>query len=289
MKSMKTTLLLLLILLAPASRVAPVAQTPAAAGVEHFSKEGLSFDYPTGWSVEDKSSDKLQHLIIRRPGSNTLVMVIALRAPLQNVEQIYMSRNTITKPYVESLAQQLGAKVPDAPDQRCLAMGENLVAGYRLEGRIGQEPSTGEVYAVVKGQRLIHLVYIRQDKDEAAGAAVLKSVADTLKAEPPANPLPEAAQMDGIISGGVLNGKALAKPNPDYPPTAKRMRATGTVTVQITVDESGKVSSAQAVSGHPLLHAAAVDAARRAKFSPTFYCGKPIKVKGVITYNFVLM
>jgi protein TonB len=58
--------------------------------------------------------------------------------------------------------------------------------------------------------------------------------------------------------------------------------------VQITVDENGDVVEARAVSGHTLLHAAAADAARRAKFSPTLLCGKPVKVTGVITYNFVL-
>ena len=65
-------------------------------------------------------------------------------------------------------------------------------------------------------------------------------------------------------------------------------RASGTVTVRVTVDETGSVTSAKAVSGHPLLQAAAVAAARQAKFSPTLLSGKPVKVSGVLTYNFVL-
>jgi protein TonB len=60
------------------------------------------------------------------------------------------------------------------------------------------------------------------------------------------------------------------------------------VTVQITVDEGGRVVSASAVSGHPLLRAAAEGAARQARFSPTLLSGQPVKVTGVITYNFVL-
>jgi protein TonB len=90
------------------------------------------------------------------------------------------------------------------------------------------------------------------------------------------------------ISGGVLNGKALSKPDPPYPAVAKAARASGTVVVQITVDESGNVVEARAISGHPLLHAAAVAAARQAKFSPTLLSGKPVKVTGTITYNFEL-
>ena len=90
------------------------------------------------------------------------------------------------------------------------------------------------------------------------------------------------------ISGGVINGKAISKPQPPYPPVAKAARASGTVTVAVTVDEEGNVTEAAAVSGHPLLQAAAVAAARQAKFSPTLLSGKPVKVKGLLTYNFVL-
>lgn len=91
-----------------------------------------------------------------------------------------------------------------------------------------------------------------------------------------------------VISGGVLNVKAIAKPQPAYPANAKAARAQGSVTVQIIVDEDGKVISANAVSGHPLLQEAAVAAARQARFKPTRLEGQPVKVSGVITYSFVL-
>lgn len=90
------------------------------------------------------------------------------------------------------------------------------------------------------------------------------------------------------ISGGVLNSKAISMPPPSYPPAARAVKATGTVVVQVTVDESGNVISAHAVSGHPLLQAAAVAAARGAKFSPVKLSGEPVKVNGTITYNFAL-
>ena len=90
------------------------------------------------------------------------------------------------------------------------------------------------------------------------------------------------------ISGGVLNGKAISKPQPAYPAIAKAAKASGTVTVQITIDENGNVITARAVSGHPLLQQSAVAAARQAKFSPTKLSGQPVKVTGVLTYNFVL-
>lgn len=91
---------------------------------------------------------------------------------------------------------------------------------------------------------------------------------------------------NGVVSGGVLNGKAISLPKAEYPPAGTAVRASGMVAVQITVDEEGNVISANAVSGHPLLRNSAVTAAREAKFSPTFINGNGVKVTGVLTYNF---
>jgi TonB family protein len=109
---------------------------------------------------------------------------------------------------------------------------------------------------------------------------------DTTDDEGDVAPPPPPSANGIIISGGVLNGKAVSKPEPAYPATARAVHATGVVTVQVTVDEKGDVVSAKAVSGHPLLQAAAVAAARQAKFSPTRLSGQPVKVTGVLTYNF---
>jgi len=109
----------------------------------------------------------------------------------------------------------------------------------------------------------------------------------SLDEPPPPPPKPTPTPRRAPISGGVLNGKAISLPKPPYPAIAKAARASGTVTVQVTIDESGKVISARAVGGHPLLQQAAVQAAYGARFSPTQLSGQPVKVTGVITYNFV--
>jgi TonB family protein len=109
-------------------------------------------------------------------------------------------------------------------------------------------------------------------------------VNDNANLEPPT---PKDQKAGRTISGGVLNGKATSLPKPPYPPAARAVKASGTVVVQVVVDEQGNVATANAVSGHPLLKAAAVSAARGAKFPPTLLSGKPVKVSGVITYNFV--
>lgn len=90
------------------------------------------------------------------------------------------------------------------------------------------------------------------------------------------------------ISGGVLNSKAVSLPKPDYPESAKRMRAAGMVTVEVVIDASGRVISAKATSGNSLLRAAAERAAMEARFTPTLLTGQPVKVSGQINYNFSL-
>src|SRR5258708_15866266 len=85
------------------------------------------------------------------------------------------------------------------------------------------------------------------------------------------------------ISGGMLNGKAIYLPLPEMPPGD----ASGIVVVQVMIDEQGAVVDARAVSGPPSLQAAAINAARLARFSPTTLMGEPVKVTGVLTFNFV--
>lgn len=97
-----------------------------------------------------------------------------------------------------------------------------------------------------------------------------------------------ASSSSRIGEGRVLAGKALSKPQPAYSPIARAARAQGTVTVQIIVDEEGRVSAAQAICGHPLLRSAAVASVRQWVFSPTLLDGKPVLVTGVVTVNFNL-
>src|SRR5215211_4625567 len=89
------------------------------------------------------------------------------------------------------------------------------------------------------------------------------------------------------IEGGVLNAKALSLPKPVFPEEAKRVKASGRVTVRVVVDENGKVISAKATDGPLPLREAAEAAARQATFAPTTKDGITVKVTGVLTYDFV--
>jgi len=100
-------------------------------------------------------------------------------------------------------------------------------------------------------------------------------------------PPPEIKKTPDIIrSIGVVNGKAINLVKPVVTSSVQMAGARGSVRVNVLINEAGRVASANAVSGHPLLRRLAADAALRSTFSPTLLNNKPVKVRGVIIYNF---
>jgi periplasmic protein TonB len=104
---------------------------------------------------------------------------------------------------------------------------------------------------------------------------------------PPPTPIPRPPTTETLPSR-ILVSKAVNLPQPPYPLIAKQTRTQGAVNVQILIDENGRVISAHAVAGNAMLAHAAEEAALRARFTPTILNNQPVKVQGVITYNFVL-
>jgi Gram-negative bacterial TonB protein C-terminal len=100
----------------------------------------------------------------------------------------------------------------------------------------------------------------------------------------PPEPWPKTA---GPIIGGVLNGKAVSLPKPKFPDAARKAHESGMVSVKIVIDEQGYVIHAEAVEGPLSLRSASVEAGWKARFTPTRLMGQPVKVTGLITYNFV--
>jgi len=103
------------------------------------------------------------------------------------------------------------------------------------------------------------------------------------QSSPPSLNQPQSIQQ---VVDKVLEGNAITRVEAIYPPTARMMRAFGTVRVQITISETGSVVAATAISGHQALRSAAVDAAFKWVFKPTTVNGEPIKVQGILTFNF---
>ncbi|HEX8847694.1 MAG TPA: TonB family protein [Pyrinomonadaceae bacterium] len=143
--------------------------------------------------------------------------------------------------------------------------------------------STGRVYELMGDRQKAQYYYDRARSLQGSDRASSQAEAP----QPKTTPTPEA-KPNAPVSVGSLNSRAINLPKPDYPPQAAAARASGTVVVQAIVDETGKVISAKAISGHPLLREPTVKAAYRARFKPTILSGQPVQVIGTINYNFVI-
>ena len=107
----------------------------------------------------------------------------------------------------------------------------------------------------------------------------------TPQSSPRTTPSPPTTPQN--VNVGVMNSRAVNLVKPAYPQSAKQMNASGQVVVQITVDEDGNVTSARAVSGHPLLRASAENAARQSRFNPVRIGDRTVSATGLVVYNFI--
>ncbi len=164
---------------------------------------------------------------------------------------------------------------------------DQFLSSFVLPEKIAEAPATVAAQNPVK-QNDVSPNGQPANKPSPAPAQGTEAAVDAGTETKPGDPAASSAQpgQRPPISGGVLNGKALSLPKPDYPVDARNAHASGAVVVQVTIDEQGNVIAAHAVSGHPLLQQASVNAALLAKFSSTSLMGEPVKVTGVITYNF---
>ncbi len=122
---------------------------------------------------------------------------------------------------------------------------------------------------------------------ESAGEPVRVAAAQPQPA--PSNATPAAAATSNKpVDIGSLIEKATKKVNPSYPQTAKAARIAGVVKVYLEIDENGEVKTVQRADGPEILRRAAMDAAKRWKFSPMVINGQPARVQGFINFKFAL-
>ena len=136
-----------------------------------------------------------------------------------------------------------------------------------------QKPATPAATDSEKPKNSVEKLIAQAEKD---GEKVLRACID---------PAVCSDELDQVLN--LERGRAIHLPLPNYPEIARAAHAQGSVDVQVIIDVDGKIIAAAAVSGHPLLQATCVKAARESLFSPTKLEGAPVKVTGVIRYNFV--
>jgi Ca-activated chloride channel family protein len=182
--------------------------------------------------------------------------------------------------------------ITDGGQPRRIDVPVELPEGVSREGVFGEEDEKRSAMKDAQQVLGLHKLNIapyaeksRWQSGPPAGSA-MNAVIPMTPPPPSSTPIPENAPTSIHLSEGVLAGSATRKPKPAYPAIAKSARVSGAVQVQVTVNESGQVVDAKVIGGHPLLHAAALDAARQWTFKPAELSGKPVKASGIIRFNF---
>lgn len=258
--------------------------------LSHFAAGGISFDYPSGFSVTDESTPEARQFVIKRQGSSVqLTILITRRMVLQ--KDLPAARDNFREPLLKTVMLTLGQdKNPPESTSFQTQIGTKQAEGVRLRYTGGTK--TGEAIWLRSSFHLVGFAFVKSNVDESVGSELWRTVSSSFKIKAPVMTVMAtgAEPTDKTkIEGGVLNGKALSLPPPAYPPVARAAHASGTVTVQVLIDEEGNVIAAHAVDGHPLLQSASVAAAQQARFSPTLLEGEPVRVTGVIKYKFVAL
>jgi hypothetical protein len=180
-------------------------------GINHFATDGISFDYPPGWSVTDESTPEVQELILVHSGSSDKVTIVAKRGFVRRSESSGAIEN-----FAEQLVKNVTTKVGQqkGPRQRTniqTQVGSIVIEGIRL--RVSSGTRNAEMICFRMHFRLIGLAFVRSGLNESVGSKLWESIRSSLGVEAPVLAVTTTgAETSGNsnIVGGVLNGKALA-------------------------------------------------------------------------------
>lgn len=172
-----------LLLLIVASCVAVSAQT--AGNDKQFSKDGLTFDYPTGWTLQDDSNRDAQNLTLARADTDVSVNVFVHRGKT-TPEKLPEAKKAFIDPYILARGKQfvaMGAKPEQAPDSSDIAGVK--ADGVAITASLGGEPGAARIYWALIGNRVTVLTFFGPDKQLKQFASVWDMVRNSIKIEDP--------------------------------------------------------------------------------------------------------
>jgi hypothetical protein len=132
---------------------------------KQFSKDGLTFDYPAGWTIQDDTNGTAQQLTLARANANTQIRVFVQKRRI-TAEEFPDAKKTFIEAYVTSVGKQfvaMGAKPEQKNDSTEIA-GEKA-EGVAITTRLGGEPGAAKVYWTLIGRRVVMLTYFGPDKE----------------------------------------------------------------------------------------------------------------------------
>lgn len=191
MKAVRATFIVFTIL----SLVGLIAysQTPAAE-TKHFEKDGLSFDYPAGWQVNDQSTPQMQAIQVLRGDDYAELRLRVprewLRTPQKEAEAKRIIQDRYVEQFVDSI-QQAGMRPTRA--SATTEIGGATAEGVRIRAVLGGDPGGLDSFYRVISDRFVQLSQLGSERDMAKSVPAWDMIRNSLKVEPPPEPKPQAS------------------------------------------------------------------------------------------------
>jgi hypothetical protein len=171
------------------------AQDP---NVKHFTKDGLSFDYPNGWTVVEESNADAQQLTLTRADSDAMIKFFVHRGRVNSPDKMAQAKTRLIDPYLDFTVKQFtqsGAKPERIPAST--EIGGLPAEGTRIKAVLGSESGEAEVYWNAVGERLVVLTFFGPDKARQKAMPTWDVVRNSVKVElpqPKSTPQPSPAK-----------------------------------------------------------------------------------------------
>jgi hypothetical protein len=153
-----------------------LVQTPKT-----FTKDGLSFDYPADWALQEGVNADAQQLTLGKANSDVQISVFAHKGRI-SAEKLPDAKKAFIDPYVNATMNQfvqMGAKPEQSPDSS--EIGGVKADGVKIGASLGGEAGAAKIYWALIGQRVVVLTLFGPDKQLTQQAAAWDLVRNSLK------------------------------------------------------------------------------------------------------------
>jgi hypothetical protein len=177
--------------------VLSVSAQTVPSDAKEFNKDGLSFNYPAGWSFNDNSDKDAQKMTFGRPDSDAQITVFVFRTPVTTPEKIAEAKRVLVDKYVASTKQQFqqeDSKTTSAPATS--EIGGVVSEGVKIHASLSGVPGVAEIEWAVVGQRLMVLTFLGPDSAVKKTMPTWDTIRTTIKIaepQPETKPQPKAS------------------------------------------------------------------------------------------------
>lgn len=258
-----------------------LAQYSSAQETKTLSTKEFSFEYPADWRFIDKTTEAAQQYNLMPPNGNVLIMLISFPSKISTYDIFNQTRTQSTQSIADRIYSRFNRLGNARKESVCTEIINSEIPGDRITGIYDKAQSTADMFHFAVNEKFFSLIYLREDKESPKSDSVWNNLIKSFSVK---NFNPDKPNL--IIDMGndeVLNWRAVKLVRPLFP---FKNKGSGSVRVRIIIDEKGKVISAKGISGVRIYFPYAENAAEDSKFKPAFICGKPGKIRGVLTYTY---